>query len=71
MLETCVHMYYCGTHAPGWLSGGHPLLADGVVQRKVCFIFIINIYVSFSAKKGQNMPFFLQKWLDNLILQKN
>ena len=39
MLETCVDMYYCGTHAPGWLSGGHPLLADGVVQHKVCFSY--------------------------------
>jgi len=27
----------CGTHAPGYLTGGHPSLGDGVVERKVCF----------------------------------
>ena len=39
MLETCVDMYYCETHAPGWLSGGHPSVADGTVQHKVCFTY--------------------------------
>ena len=27
----------CGTHATGWLSGGHPTVAEGIVMRKVCF----------------------------------
>jgi len=27
----------CGTHAPGWLNGAHPVEADGVVSRQVCF----------------------------------
>ena len=39
MLEKCVDMYYCGTHAPGWLRGGHPSVAGGAVQRKVCFTY--------------------------------
>ena len=28
---------HCGTHAPGWLSGGHPTVAQGIVTRRVCF----------------------------------
>lgn len=28
---------YCSTDAPGWLSGDHPSVAEGVVRRKVCF----------------------------------
>ena len=27
----------CGTLAPGWLNGAHPEVADGVVDRQVCF----------------------------------
>ena len=27
----------CGTWYPGWLSGGHPTVAEGVVVRKVCY----------------------------------
>ena len=29
--------HHCGTHAPGYLTGGHPTVAQGIVQRKVCF----------------------------------
>jgi hypothetical protein len=29
--------YSCGTHAPGWLNGSLPSVADGVVVRQVCF----------------------------------
>jgi hypothetical protein len=29
--------YACGTDAPGWLNGAHPLPNDGVVSRQVCF----------------------------------
>jgi cysteine-rich repeat protein len=29
--------YDCGTDAPGWLNGTHPSVADGVVDRQVCF----------------------------------
>ena len=34
---TCVPKLRCGTHAPGWIQGGHPSVADNVVKRKVCF----------------------------------
>ena len=37
MPDTCVPKKRCGTHAPGWLSGGHPTVAEGAVRRKVCF----------------------------------
>ena len=37
MPDSCVSKYYCGTHAPGWLTGGHPTVAQGAVSRKVCF----------------------------------
>ena len=37
MADSCVSMSHCGTMFPGWLTGGHPGVAEGVVQRKVCF----------------------------------
>ena len=37
MPTQCVARSHCGTTAPGWLSGGHPTVAQGVVQRTVCF----------------------------------
>ena len=37
MPDRCVAKYQCGTHAPGWLTGGHPTVAHGAVSRKVCF----------------------------------
>ena len=37
MPTSCVPKNRCGTHAPGWLSGGHPSEEQGVVTRKVCF----------------------------------
>jgi len=37
MADKCVPMGHCGTEYPGWLSGAHPTVADGVVIRRVCF----------------------------------
>jgi cysteine-rich repeat protein len=37
MSETVIATQMCATHAPGWLNGVHPTLADGVVARQVCF----------------------------------
>ena len=31
--------YSCGGEAPGWIRGAHPAVADGVVQRQLCFHF--------------------------------
>ena len=38
MADSCVPINHCGVRGPGWLSGGHPSVLDGAVQRKVCFI---------------------------------
>ena len=37
MADTVVPTLHCGTHAPGYLTGGHPTAAQGAVSRKVCF----------------------------------
>ena len=37
MPTSCVPKHYCGTHAPGWLSGSHPTNVGQVVNGKVCF----------------------------------
>lgn len=37
MPTTCPKMRHCGTYAPGWMSGRHPTVAEGVVTRKVCY----------------------------------
>ena len=36
MVTECPPMYRCDTHFPVWLSGDHPTVAEGTVQRKVC-----------------------------------
>lgn len=42
MPTTCVPMHRCNTHAPGWLNGNHPTVADGQVTRQVCFHWSSN-----------------------------
>ena len=42
MPEQCVPQKRCGTHAPGWLQGAHPSVAEGVVERKVCYHWSSN-----------------------------
>jgi len=37
MADKCVPMDHCDTKYPGWLSGAHPTVAEGVVIRRVCF----------------------------------
>jgi len=37
MPTTCPPKHSCGTHAPGWLNGAHPAMAEGQVTRQVCF----------------------------------
>jgi hypothetical protein len=31
--------YSCGTDAPGWITGPHPTVDEGVVDRQVCFVW--------------------------------
>ena len=37
MPTTCPPVRRCGTHAPGWIKGQHPSVADGEVTREVCY----------------------------------
>ena len=37
MAGACPKMYSCSTNSSGWLNGTHPTVAEGIVQRKVCF----------------------------------
>ena len=37
MPTACVPINRCNTHAPGWLNGNHPTMADGQVTKQVCF----------------------------------
>ena len=51
MANKCVQENHCGIRHPGWLSGGHPTMADGTVVRKVCFNYFRgccqgSIYIS-------------------------
>ena len=39
MPDKCVFRYRCGTEHPGWLSGGHPTVDEGVVNRTVCYSY--------------------------------
>lgn len=40
--DKCVPSYHCGTHAAGWLRGGHPTVQQGIVSRTVCYHWINN-----------------------------
>ena len=42
MPTSCPPMQMCDTHAPGWINGEHPTVADGKVTRKVCFHWSSN-----------------------------
>ncbi|KAM5236510.1 oncoprotein-induced transcript 3 protein [Ctenodactylus gundi] len=35
----CIPENHCGTHAPVWLNGSHPLESDGIVERQACASF--------------------------------
>ena len=37
MPTTCPPIRRCGTHAPGWIKGQHPSMADREVTRVVCY----------------------------------
>ena len=42
MASSCPPIDRCGTSATGWLTGGHPSVADGQVSRNVCFHHLGN-----------------------------
>ncbi|XP_068743638.1 uncharacterized protein [Montipora capricornis] len=42
MADSCPKIHHCSTDSPGWLDGTHPTVAEGIVQRKVCFLQHLN-----------------------------
>ena len=42
MPTACPPVRRCGTHAPGWIKGQHPSVADGEVTREVCYHWASN-----------------------------
>ena len=42
MASSCPPTRRCGTYTTGWLTGGHPSVADGQVTRRVCFHWWAN-----------------------------
>ena len=42
MPTSCPPTNRCGTHAPGWMNGTHPTVADGQISRQVCFHWTRN-----------------------------
>lgn len=42
MPTSCVPKSMCNTDAPGWLSGNHPTLQEGIVTRTACFHWSTN-----------------------------
>ncbi|XP_060568567.1 oncoprotein-induced transcript 3 protein-like [Ruditapes philippinarum] len=39
---TCVSEYHCGTHAPFWMNGTHPTVADDIVVKQICGSISMN-----------------------------
>ncbi len=42
MTTSCPPIYRCNGDASGWLNGGHPAVADGIVTRQACFHWVSN-----------------------------
>ena len=42
MPTSCPPVERCNTYSTGWLNGGHPTVADGLVTRTVCFTIIVT-----------------------------
>ena len=55
MAETCQKMYSCSTNSSGWLSGRHPTVAEGTVQRKVCFLQRVSQFFTDCCYRSKNI----------------
>jgi len=65
MPESRVGGNLCGTHLTGYLTGGHPRVQDGVVDRKVCFEYTSSACQSSSMIKVVNCGhFFIYNLVD-------
>ena len=54
MATSCTSYQRCGTHYTGWLSGGHPSVADGQVTRTVYFRSYYSCYYYSTSIKVRN-----------------
>merc|ERR1712080_21420 len=61
MPESAPEAYKCGTHATGWLAGGHPTVWDGEVTRTINFHWTDNLSRSTTAQVVNCGVFFVYK----------
>ena len=55
MAEACPKMYSCSTNSSGWLSGTHPTVVEGIVQRKVCFSQRVSQFFYDCCNRSKNI----------------
>ena len=55
MAEACPKMYSCSTNSSGWLNGTHPTVAEGIVQRKVCFSQRVSQFLNDCCNHSKNI----------------
>ena len=55
MAEACPKMYSCSTNSSGWLNGTHPTVAEGIVQRKVCFLQSVSQFFNDCCNHSKNI----------------
>ena len=53
--ESCPKMYSCSTNSSGWLNGTHPTVAEGTVQRKVCFLQRVSQFFNDCCYHSKNI----------------
>ncbi|XP_068736614.1 uromodulin-like [Montipora capricornis] len=67
MPTSCPPTHRCNTHAPGWLSGGHPSVADGQVNKKVCFHWTSDCCLWSTTVKVRNCGSFYVYYLNSTV----
>ena len=55
MAEACPKIYSCSTNSSGWLNGTHPTGAEGIVQRKVCFLQRVSQFYTDCCNQTKNI----------------
>ncbi|XP_068706697.1 uromodulin-like [Montipora foliosa] len=65
MPTLCPPTHRCNTHAPGWLSGGHPSVADGQVNKTVCFHWTSDCCLWSTTIKVRNCGSFYVYYLNS------
>ena len=55
MAEACPKMYSCSTNSSGWLNGSHPTVAQGIVERKVCFSQRVSQFLKDCCNYSKNI----------------